>query len=69
MDETATRWREVREERLRGWVLTLVGEVRRGVFPLAPRSELCTQTCPFGQVCRITQARSVGKEGMLELPG
>jgi hypothetical protein len=35
---------------------------------LQPREENCTQTCSFGQTCRITQARGVGKEGMLSLP-
>ena len=42
--------------------------IRRGDFPAQPRDEHCTQTCAFGQVCRITQARGVGKEGMLPLP-
>jgi ATP-dependent helicase/DNAse subunit B len=60
-------WRKVREQ-LEGWVATLVGHLRRGVFPLHPRSEHCTQTCPFGQVCRITQARSVEKAWELPLP-
>jgi hypothetical protein len=66
LDEGA-RWRAVREQ-LQGWVVTLVGHIRRGVFPLQPRSEHCTQTCPFGQVCRITQARAVGKTWSLPLP-
>jgi hypothetical protein len=35
---------------------------------LEPRQEHCTQTCAFGQICRITQSRGVGKEGMLALP-
>jgi hypothetical protein len=55
-------------EQLQGWVVTLVGNIRRGVFPLQPRYEHCTQTCPFGQVCRITQARAVGKTWSLPLP-
>jgi ATP-dependent helicase/DNAse subunit B len=61
------RWRQVRET-LREWTLTLVRHIREGVYPLKPRSELCTQTCDFGQVCRITQARSVRKDWSLELP-
>ena len=61
-------WREVREK-LQAWVVKLVANIRRGNFPLAPRSEHCTATCPFGQVCRIAQARAVAKEGMLPLPG
>jgi hypothetical protein len=67
LDETG-RWPALRD-RLREWVATLVGNIRRGAFPLAPRSEHCTQTCPFGQVCRISQARGVGKVWDLPLPG
>jgi ATP-dependent helicase/nuclease subunit B len=61
------RWRTIRED-LRQWVATLVRNIRQGNFVLQPREENCTQTCSFGQTCRITQARSVGKEGMLSLP-
>jgi ATP-dependent helicase/DNAse subunit B len=61
------RWREVRE-RLQRWVATLAAHIRRGAFPLQPRSETCTQTCDFSQICRITQARSVGKQWDLPLP-
>lgn len=60
-------WSEIRE-RLRRWVAVLVTHIRQGDFVLQPREENCTQTCDFGQVCRITQARAVGKEGMLPLP-
>ncbi len=67
LDE-AKHWREVRES-LQAWVAKLAANIRRGSFPLAPRSETCTETCPFGQVCRISQARAVAKEGMLPLPG
>jgi hypothetical protein len=35
--------------------------LREGRFPLAPRSENCTETCSFGQVCRIAQSRNIGK--------
>jgi ATP-dependent helicase/DNAse subunit B len=62
------RWRAVRGQ-LEGWVAKLVSNIRGGVFPLQPRSENCTQTCPYGQVCRITQARSVDKAWHLPLPG
>jgi hypothetical protein len=65
--EETHRWRAVREQ-LVGWVATLVDHIRRGLFPLQPRSEHCTQTCAFGQICRITQARSVAKEWALPLP-
>jgi ATP-dependent helicase/DNAse subunit B len=62
------RWREVREQ-LQRWVATLADNIRRGVFALRPRSELCTQTCEFSQVCRITQTRWVEKAWHLPLPG
>jgi ATP-dependent helicase/DNAse subunit B len=65
--DDAKRWPAIREQ-LRHWVARLVSNIRRGAFPLAPRSETCTETCPFGQVCRITQARSVGKTWDLPLP-
>jgi ATP-dependent helicase/DNAse subunit B len=61
------KWRAIRET-LHGWVATLVGRIRTGEFSLHPRSEKCTETCDFGQVCRISQARAVGKPGLLELP-
>ncbi len=66
--DDAKRWPAIREQ-LRLWVATLVGHIRRGAFPLAPRLEQCMQTCPYGQVCRITQARAVGKVWDLPLPG
>jgi ATP-dependent helicase/DNAse subunit B len=65
--EDSGPWREVRG-RLRAWVATLVRHVRRGDFVLQPREDDCAQTCSFGQVCRIAQARPVGKEGLLPLP-
>jgi ATP-dependent helicase/DNAse subunit B len=66
LDE-AEPWRQVRAK-LQAWVAKLAANIRRGNFPLAPRRADCTETCPFGQVCRITQARAVAKEGMLPLP-
>jgi ATP-dependent helicase/nuclease subunit B len=60
-------WARFRAQ-LEAWVATLVGRIRRGDFPLRPRSEDCTQTCSFGQVCRIAQSRSVRKEWELPLP-
>ncbi len=62
------RWPALREQ-LIGWVATLAGRIRQGAFPLAPRSELCTQTCPYGQVCRISQSRRIEKAWDLPLPG
>ncbi len=61
------RWQAVREQ-LRAWVLTLVKKIRGGEFPLRPRDEDCTQTCHFGQTCRITQSRKIEKEWSLPLP-
>ena len=61
------RWRQVRRQ-LQDWVVTLVANIRGGVYPLKPRSETCTQTCQFSQVCRISQARSVDKSWSLPLP-
>src|SRR5262249_8281230 len=65
--EETQRWRAIREQ-LQDWVATLAASIRRGRFPLQPRSDICTQTCAFGQVCRITQARAVEKEWELPLP-
>jgi ATP-dependent helicase/DNAse subunit B len=59
LEETAA-WREVRE-RLERWVASLVADIRQGYFPLHPRSDDCTQTCDYPEVCRIAQARSAGK--------
>jgi hypothetical protein len=67
LTETA-KWRAVRQT-LQEWVLRLVTKIRSGVFLLQPQSDKCTETCAFGQICRITQARAVGKPGRLELPG
>jgi ATP-dependent helicase/DNAse subunit B len=61
------RWCQVRKQ-LRQWVVTLVNNIREGIYPLKPRSPHCTQTCSFGQVCRITQSRSVEKAWELPLP-
>jgi ATP-dependent helicase/nuclease subunit B len=62
-----TKWRAVRET-LQGWVTSLVSHIRAGAFQLQPRSDKCTETCAYGQICRITQARAVSKPGLLELP-
>jgi ATP-dependent helicase/DNAse subunit B len=62
------KWAKFREQ-LEHWVATVVSKIRDGHFPLAPRSENCTDTCSFGQVCRINQSRNVGKVWDLSLPG
>jgi ATP-dependent helicase/DNAse subunit B len=65
--EDSHLWPAVREE-LEKWVATLVRQIRSGSFPLHPRSETCTETCDFGQVCRISQSRSLNKHWDLPLP-
>jgi RecB family exonuclease len=60
-------WAAFRSQ-LEAWVATIVSHIRSGDFPLAPRSETCTDTCSFGPVCRISQARAVGKVFPIGLP-
>ena len=50
--------------------MSLVSGIRGGDFFLAPRSERCTETCDYSQVCRIAQSRGAvsRKTGRLELP-
>jgi RecB family exonuclease len=62
------KWAVFRKQ-LEDWVAKVVGRIRDGHFPLAPRKENCTETCSFGQVCRITQSRNVGKVWDLFPPG
>jgi ATP-dependent helicase/DNAse subunit B len=64
----AEKWR-VFSEQLEAWVAKVVGRIRDGSYPLAPRSPTCTDTCPFGQACRISQSRSVGKTWELSSDG
>ena len=61
------KWAMFRQQ-LEDWVAKVVGRIRQGQFPLAPRSDTCTDTCSFGQVCRITQSRHIGKVWELTLP-
>ena len=53
---------------LETWVAQLATRIRNAEFPLAPRSVTCTDTCHFGQVCRIAQSRHVEKDWALSLP-
>ena len=62
------KWAMFRQQ-LEEWVAKVVGRIRDGHFPLAPRSDTCTDTCAFGQVCRISQSRNVGKAWDLAPPG
>ena len=61
------RWDVVRSQ-LERWVATLVTHIRLGTFPLKPRSETCTDTCDFAQICRISQSRRIVKNWELPLP-
>lgn len=65
--KSAEEWAKVRRL-LEGLVADLVKHIRAGDFPLEPRSETCTETCPYSQVCRIAQGRGVGKKWELALP-
>src|SRR5262249_25605332 len=65
-DETEA-WRRVREQ-LQSWVVQLADHIRRGAFPLKPRSPECTQTCDFGQMCRISQCREMVEKRTWYLP-
>lgn len=62
-----TEWTRLRPL-LEDLVLRLVASLRGGEFPLAPRRDDCTATCPYAQVCRITQGRAVEKAWTLPLP-
>lgn len=64
----AADWAKTRAD-LEQWVARCVAQMRQGNFSLAPRSEQCTATCAFAQVCRITQARSIDKPAPPDLPG
>jgi superfamily I DNA/RNA helicase/RecB family exonuclease len=65
--KSADEWAKVRRL-LEGLVVDLVRHMRAGDFPLEPRSETCTETCPYSQVCRIAQGRGAGKTWELALP-
>ncbi|MGF1582979.1 MAG: PD-(D/E)XK nuclease family protein [Gemmataceae bacterium] len=65
--DNSTMWENVRNN-LEHWVVELVSRIRSGEFALKPRSEHCTQTCDFGQICRISQSRSVVVRKSWNLP-
>ena len=62
-----TEWETFRDV-LETWVVTIVQRIRAGDFALAPRSEKCTDTCPYGPTCRIGTSRHAGKSFGLPLP-
>ncbi len=63
----AESWAKFRR-RLEQWIVELVSNMRAGAFSLKPRSDDCTRTCQFGQICRITQARRLEKSWQLPIP-
>jgi RecB family exonuclease len=67
--DDSTPWAEFAEE-LQQRVVDMVRRIRGGQFPLRPHSRECTQTCDFGQVCRISQSRAIvdGKTWPMPLP-
>ena len=65
--QSADEWTKV-GRLLETLVADLVRHIRAGDFPLEPRSDTCTETCPYSQVCRIAQGRGVEKRWELPLP-
>jgi hypothetical protein len=65
--DTPEKWLQVRDQ-LERWVATLVGNIRQAAFPLKPRTDTCTETCSFGEVCRISQSRAVVEAKAWQLP-
>jgi ATP-dependent helicase/nuclease subunit B len=65
--KSGDEWAKVRDL-LEEWVSDLVRHIRAGDFPLEPRSDSCTETCPYSQVCRIAQGRGAQKTWELALP-
>ena len=53
-------WEDYRD-RMVGFVLAMVGELRRGVFPVFSQDSKCTQMCDFHKTCRVTEVRSARK--------
>jgi ATP-dependent helicase/nuclease subunit B len=65
--DDASAWERIRVT-LRSWIVRLARGIRAGEFPLKPRSESCTATCDFGEVCRIGQVRKVVERKTWRLP-
>lgn len=45
-------------------IIGIVGDIRRGRFPLKPADEDCTSQCDYATACRIAQMRSVEKSSL-----
>lgn len=53
-------WEEYRAGMI-DYVLAMVRELRRGVFPIASQEPKCTQFCDFHKTCRVGEVRSARK--------
>jgi hypothetical protein len=60
-----TAWEEEKSKLARRLV-ALARAAQRGEFPMASSDADCTGNCPFHTVCRVHQARSVGKQWGIE---
>jgi ATP-dependent helicase/nuclease subunit B len=61
------RWPAFRQ-RLEAFVGAVVEQIRAGTFPLAPQSDHCTASCPYGPVCRIGAGQPAEKRWRVPLP-
>jgi len=48
-------------DRLTGFILAMVGELRRGVFPVFSQKKDCESRCDFHKTCRVREVRSTRK--------
>ena len=55
------QWQAIEDE-LKGRVRSLVEGIRHGEFPMHSADEDCTGRCEYSTVCRVNQARSIGKQ-------
>lgn len=59
--ELTSEWDQL-EKQLRVRVKSLVEGIRHGQFPMHSHDDECTSRCAYRTVCRINQARSLGKQ-------
>jgi ATP-dependent helicase/nuclease subunit B len=58
--QATDQWRSL-EAQLRKRISSLVQGVRQGQFPMHSADERCTSWCAFRTLCRVNQARALGK--------
>jgi hypothetical protein len=56
----SAEWRRLLRE-LPARIWSLVRGIRQGQFPMHSADERCTSRCPYNTVCRVNQARALGK--------